>query len=92
MHLIQNYAWIIIDKQYDSLAVGREIGRIELGYTVQFNIYSLRLFSKLILSNDIKIELNNLVDCLEDRSNVSLVICNIHFYTMDDQVHRCTHW
>jgi chondroitin AC lyase len=85
-YLTKGNTWMIIGNHYDWLAVGREIDRIEQ-YTVTFNTYAMKLLAKSIPFVDIKIELDNLANRLEKRSNASLLIGNKHFYATDYQLH-----
>lgn len=44
------------------------------------------------MSNDTKMELINLANRLDGRSNASLLIGNKHFFDSDYQVHRRENW
>ena len=90
--LVKGYAWMIIGNAYDWQVVGRLIDVPSRRFYAFFNIYTIRLLAQMISLNDIKIELNNLADRLEQRPNSPLLIGNKHFYTSDYQVHRRRNW
>ena len=90
--LTEGDAWMIIGNQWDWHSIGRAISRPDDGYIVGFSTEAIRSVAQAIPSIDLRNDLNNFADRLDNKTNATLLIGNKHFYTSDYQVHRRINW
>jgi chondroitin AC lyase len=90
--LTKGNAWMIIGNNWDWHVRGRAIARPDNGFHVGYNTQSIRTLAQTIPSIDLRNDLNNFADRLDDRPNATLLIGNKHFYTSDYHVHHRANW
>ena len=90
--LTKGNAWMILSNQWDWHSIGRAISRPNDGYIVGISTEAIRTLAKAIPSIDLRNDLTNFADRLDNRPNASLLLGNKHFYTSDYQVHRRVNW
>jgi chondroitin AC lyase len=90
--LIQGDAWMIMTNKWDWHVIGRSIAWPDGLGPPGFLTNSIRTLAKLIKLQDIKVELNNFADRLDNKSYAPPLIGDKHFYMSDYQVHRRANW
>ena len=90
--LTQGDAWMIIGNEWDWNVVGRSISRPSDGIAVGIESAWMRFLAQIVDAPEIRTELLNFADRLENRPNASQLLGNKHFYTSDYQVHRRGNW
>jgi chondroitin AC lyase len=90
--LTKGDAWMIISNQWDWHVRGRAIARADQGYLVNYNTDKIRALAQVIPLVDLRYNLNNFADRLDNRLNAIPLIGNKQFYTSDYHVHRRANW
>ena len=90
--IIQGDAWMIVDRFFDWNVLGRVVSRPDQEDQVSFDTPLIRRLADIINSNETRIQLINLADRLDARSNAALLLGNKHFFNSDYQVHRRMNW
>jgi chondroitin AC lyase len=90
--LIQGDAWMIMTNKWDYHVLGRGIAWPDDLGPPGLATNWIRTLAKLIKQQDLKIELNNFADRLDNKPDAPPFIGNKHFYMSDYQVHRRANW
>lgn len=90
--LIQGDAWMIINDRWDWQVLGRAIDRPHTTLQVEFQTTWISSLSELVQAEDLKIDLLNFANRIDNKPDATLLLGNKHFYTSDYQVHRRTNW
>ena len=89
--LTKGDAWVIMTDEWDWSTVGRSISVPGNGFAHGFITDWIRTIAQLVKSTELKANLNNLADRLDNKNNIPL-IGNRHYFTSDYQVHRRKNW
>jgi chondroitin AC lyase len=90
--LIKGDAWMIMTSEWDSGVVGRDIASPGNGFGNKLRTNWIKSLAQLVKSNETRIELMNFADRLDNKSSVTLLSGNKHFFVSDFQVHRRANW
>lgn len=90
--LVKGDAWVIMTNEWDWSTVGRSISVPGNGFAHGFTTDWIRTIAQMAKSSELKIELTNFADRLDNKLNVPPVVGNKHFFTSDYQVHRRANW
>ncbi len=90
--LIQGDAWMIMTNKWDWHVLGRSISWPDALGPPGFLTDSIRTLAQLVKPQDIKVELNNFADRLDNKPYAPPFIGHKHFHMSDYQVHRRANW
>jgi chondroitin AC lyase len=90
--LTKGDAWMIIANEWDWHVVGRGVAGPGNGFGNGFTTSWIRTVAQLVKSSEIRVELMNFADRLDNQPNTPLLIGNKHFFVSDYQVHRRANW
>lgn len=90
--LTKGDTWMIIGNQWDWHGIGRSLAEPTAKYNVEFSPQVIRALAQAIPSVDLKNDLDNFADRLDNRSNATALVGNRYFYTSDYMVHRRINW